>query len=314
MVIESNAENLDQDALKLLESNQESQRMLHSLSKYGFQLSMIRECLELVNHEEILGKVWNYGLENCATIRQQRFHRLVQHVLTWFFSRCSRIIPIKTNHERAYFVDFVVPIFQFFHDQIRHLDFQWCVVYIQSRNTGLMDMQTWAKERVCYADGIGYNGQDEMILIESSSGGLNEDLDHTLGDSPKLLENLTAILNTHRGKYLYSDKATFKKLKILGIQSVKTSITLVSVSITDNGTFLYQTHRTTGIPTEMKQSFCLVSLFELLAFLLDACQEQDQVIMQLQKEHTGIIPVLKENTVKELVLQELTRLPILCWK
>lgn len=131
-----------------------------------------------------------------------------------------------------------------------------------------MDMQTWAKERVCYADGIGYNGQDEMILIESSSGGLNEDLDHTLGDSPKLLENLTAILNTHRGKYLYSDKATFKKLKILGIQSVKTSITLVSVSITDNGTFLYQTHRTTGIPTEMKQSFCLVSLFELLALLL----------------------------------------------
>lgn len=125
MVIESNAENLDQDTLKLLESNQESQRMLHSLSKYGFQLSMIRECLELVNHEEILGKVWNYGLENCATIRQQRFHRLVQHVLTWFFSRCSRIIPIKTNHERAYFVDFVVPIFQFFHDQIRHFDFQW---------------------------------------------------------------------------------------------------------------------------------------------------------------------------------------------
>lgn len=125
MVIENNAENLDQDALKLLESNQESQRMLHSLSKYGFQLSMIRECLELVNHEEIPGKVWNYGLENCATIRQQRFHRLIQHVLTWFSSRCSRIIPIKTNHERTYFVDFVVPIFQFFHDQIRHLDFQW---------------------------------------------------------------------------------------------------------------------------------------------------------------------------------------------
>jgi hypothetical protein len=108
----------------------------------------------------------------------------------------------------------------------------------------------------------------QTLLIESSSRGLNEDLDHTLDVSLKLLENLIAVLNMYRAKYLNSDKTTFKKLKVLGIQSVKRYITLLSVSIIDNGTYLYQAHRTNAIPTEMKQRYCLVSLFELLAFLL----------------------------------------------
>lgn len=60
-------------------------------------------------------------------------------------------------------------------------------------------MQTWAKDKHAFADGIGYTGQDERLLVEASSGGLEEDIDHTLGDSLKLLENLAAILSTHTG-------------------------------------------------------------------------------------------------------------------
>lgn len=89
-------------------------------------------------------------------------------------------------------------------------------------------MQTWTKDKIGYADGIGYTGQDERLLVEASSGGLEEDLDHTLGNSLKLLENLAAILNTYRAKYCNSDRATFSKLKVFGIQSVKTTITLTS--------------------------------------------------------------------------------------
>lgn len=129
-------------------------------------------------------------------------------------------------------------------------------------------MQTWAKDKIGYADGIGYTGQDERLLMEASSGGLEEDLNHTVGDSLKLLENLAAILNTYRAKYLNSNKTTFSKLKIFGIQSIKTTITLVSVSAPGDGKFLYHTPRTSQIPTTFDERHHLLSLFELLAYLV----------------------------------------------
>ncbi|KAI9259165.1 hypothetical protein EDC94DRAFT_497230, partial [Helicostylum pulchrum] len=174
----------------------------------------------------------------------------------------------RTNHERTFFVDFIVPIFQYFHDQVQYLQFQWCEVYIQSRSTGLIDMQTWAKDKNGYADGIGYTGQDERLLMETSSGGLEEDIDHTLGDSLKLLKNLAAILNTYRSKYLDSNKTTFSRLKVFGIQCIKTTITLISVSAPGDGKFLYHTPRTSQIPTTFDERHHLLSLFELLAYLL----------------------------------------------
>lgn len=143
-----------------------------------------------------------------------------------------------------------------------------CEVYIQSRSTGLIDMQTWAKDKNGYADGIGYTGQDERLLMEASSGGLEEDIDHTLGDSLKLLENLAAILNTYRSKYLDSNKTTFSRLKVFGIQCIKTTITLISVSAPGDGKILYHTPRTSQIPTTFDERHHLLSLFELLAYLL----------------------------------------------
>ncbi|CEP14138.1 hypothetical protein [Parasitella parasitica] len=102
-------------------------------------------------------------------------------------------------------------------------------------------MQTWARDKNGYADGIGYTGQDERLSMEASSGCLEEDIDHTFGDSLKLLENLAAILNTCRAKYLNSNKTTFSRLKVFGIQCVKTTVTLVSVSAPDDGKF-YTVH------------------------------------------------------------------------
>ncbi|KAI8380247.1 hypothetical protein BD560DRAFT_432111 [Blakeslea trispora] len=54
-------------------------------------------------------------------------------------------------------------------------------------STGLVDLETWIKDKGSYADGIGYTGQNERLLMEVSSAGLEENLDHTLGDSLKLL-------------------------------------------------------------------------------------------------------------------------------
>lgn len=104
--------------------------------------------------------------------------------------------------------------------------------------------------------------------METSSGGLEEDIDHTLGNSLKLLENLAAILNTYRAKYLNSNKTTFSRLKVFGIQCVKTTITLVSVSAPGDGKILYYAPRTSQIPTTFDERHHSLPLFELLAYLL----------------------------------------------
>ncbi|KAI8079346.1 hypothetical protein BDF21DRAFT_322260, partial [Thamnidium elegans] len=83
--------------------------------------------------------------------------------------------------------------------------------------------------------------------------GLEEDLVHTLGDSLKLLENLSAILNTYHVKYLNRNKTAFSRLKVFGIQCVKTAITLVSVSASGDGKFLYHMPRTSQIPTSFDE-------------------------------------------------------------
>ncbi|CAO3655332.1 unnamed protein product [Mucor fragilis] len=119
---------------------------------------------------------------------------------------------------------------------------------------------TWAKDKNGFANGIGYAGQDERLLVETFFGGM-EDLDHTLGDSLKLLENLAATLNTYCSKYLNSNKTTFSKLKVLDIQCIKTTITLVSVSAPGDGKLLYHTPRSSQIPTTFEERHHLLSLF-----------------------------------------------------
>lgn len=124
MAIEGNP-NLDEEDEAINQENKENQRTLRSLSKYSTQSSLIYECLALNSAQEIPYLVWTRALKTNNTINQQRFHQLVQHITTWFSSRCQRVIPIKTNHERTFFVDFVTPIFQYFHDQTQYLHFQW---------------------------------------------------------------------------------------------------------------------------------------------------------------------------------------------
>jgi hypothetical protein len=124
MAIECNPDIYEEDAA-LIQENQENQRTLRTLSQYAVQISLIRECLTLNHANEIPLLVWTRALEGNNTTNQQRFHRLVQHVTRWFSSRCERVTPVKTNHERTFFVDFIVPIFQYFHDQVQYLQFQW---------------------------------------------------------------------------------------------------------------------------------------------------------------------------------------------
>lgn len=124
VAIECNQIICEEDA-KIIQENLENQRKLQTLSQYAVQMSLIRECLALNHANEIPLLVWTRAVEGNNTTSQKRFHCLVQHITTWFSSRCQRMTPVRTNHERTFFVDFVVPVFQYFHDQVQYLQFQW---------------------------------------------------------------------------------------------------------------------------------------------------------------------------------------------
>ncbi|KAI7869252.1 hypothetical protein EV154DRAFT_607733 [Mucor mucedo] len=263
MAIESNQTIGEEDA-QIMQDNLDHQHKLKALSQYTVQMSLIRpcDCLALNNAHEIPLLVWMCALEGRKTTNQKRFDCLVQHITTWFSSRCKRMTP------HQYF----------------NISMTKSSIYNFNDKNG-------------YADGFGYTGQDERLLMEASSGGLEENVDHTLGEgvltmvyivltnfflfgqnvranvsfkpinSLKLLENLAAILNTYRSKYLNSNKTTFSRLNVFGIQCIKTTITLMSVSAPGDGNILYQTPRTSQIPTTFDKRHHLLSLFELIMAL-----------------------------------------------
>lgn len=121
MAIECNPNICNEDA-ELVKIDQGNHRTLRTLTKYSVQVELIRDCLKVSYANPIPLLVWTRASDSSSTTGH---HYPVQHATTWLSSRCERITLIRTNHEGTFFVDFIVPIFQYFHDQIQYLQFQW---------------------------------------------------------------------------------------------------------------------------------------------------------------------------------------------
>lgn len=83
-----------------------------------------------------------------------------------------------------------------------------------------------------YADGIGYsttNGvvDEEWIVVECSSGGHEENIQHTYGDSLRLVKSLIGMLVLKAYKRSNASYKTFCKFKTIEIQCIKRTLTLV---------------------------------------------------------------------------------------
>ncbi|KAJ8651897.1 hypothetical protein O0I10_012542 [Lichtheimia ornata] len=93
----------------------------------------------------------------------------------------------------SFFIDRVVPILNYFADNVGIVCFEWGEKKILSRQAVTLSIMQCEGETPNYADGIGNATRagildDERILVECSSGGLEENLQHTYGDSLKILE------------------------------------------------------------------------------------------------------------------------------
>lgn len=125
--------------------------------------------------------------------------------LTWCKQR-----SILSNHERTYTVDRVAPIFNYFADSIGSIQFEWFVFsylilcsanlsmlyrwekLIASRKNTSFSSSTNSTSTANFAVDTGFL-DDERIIFEASSGGMDEDSSHIYGDSLKLIETMTSV-------------------------------------------------------------------------------------------------------------------------
>lgn len=103
-----------------------------------------------------------------------------------------------------------------------------------------------------YADGIGYSTtagvvDEERIMVECSSGGREENIEHIYDDILKLVKSLTAMFVLKAYKRSNVNYKTFCKFKTIGIQCIKRMLTLFVLSMNEQKKLVLEEKRSTNV-------------------------------------------------------------------
>lgn len=118
-----------------------------------------------------------------------------------------------------------------------------------------------------FADGIGRRDGSEVIVMESSGSYAKEDIDHSVGDTMKLIKMATSSLRSGILKYPNASIETAKGLAVFGVQCICDKITLTKYSLHDSRKWEVLELRSATILVTWNSRFSLVHVFELLATL-----------------------------------------------
>ncbi|KAI9281445.1 hypothetical protein BC943DRAFT_329921 [Umbelopsis sp. AD052] len=204
------------------------------------------------------------------------------------------------NHERTFWIESIVPIFKFFGRITDLVTFKWCETSTKSRAIATMAAGTVTSDTVRFVDGLGSSDYGETVVMESSSGPHVEDAVHTSSDTVKLLKSAIEMLKVHQREFMDADFATLSKRKILTVQTVRHTMTLSSVSLTDDDKkYKYIQLRWARVPSSWKERDDWLRMFEFLAHMMEILRAQKEVHVQLCKERSLRTPVRREDTVRK---------------
>lgn len=114
-----------------------------------------------------------------------------------------------------------------------------------------MNVSLWTSSALRYVDGLGYDIYgEEYLVIEASSNQQTEILQHMLDDTAKQIHSSMGLLQGIPNTYSNASFATMRKMKIFGIQCVRTSIALPQTSFDKDGKYMYEEIRSVRIPTK----------------------------------------------------------------
>ncbi|KAI9308597.1 hypothetical protein BJ944DRAFT_259969 [Cunninghamella echinulata] len=285
---------LDSTLHELIQKQQEEQSQLVTLKKnnpVGYEL--LNNALEqpLINLPYFLW-TFNYDsvlMETCEI----NFLNAIKFALTFYANNCTYEFKHHSKHERTFWIQYIVPIFEAFSKQTKIIYFNWCEKEV-NKSTALK-----------YVDGLGMDkNSNNIILMECSSGEKVADIQHPNDDACKQIHNLIGIFQSYLHQYSYSSITTMKKLKLFGIQSTESNITLTELCLNQANPIHYHYYfpRTAKIPLNYDERYRWFPLCELLSYLYINILNQQKVIHQLELESCGKITVEQNDTIKSLFL------------
>ncbi|KAG2218136.1 hypothetical protein INT45_000434, partial [Circinella minor] len=281
----------------ILKACHEDQRELRSFTKYPECLKNIRSALSCRNHHDFASFKFPDLNTNITSNKKNSFYRFAKYILWDYSSKCFRNPLSFTNHERTFFSVYIVPVFSHFENQYQDIHFEWCEVSMKSRKV----MQSTSSSN---ADGIGYATNtgimdDERVIFEASSGPRWEDVQHTYGDTLKNIEALTLIIFLKAYKFSNARFSTLTRYKSVCIHSIKRTLTLSVMSITDDKKFVFEEQRGATVPVGYQEHYYWYEILEFVARLQELLEEQDEVDNDLRSEHSD--PTIEEEeTIKHI--------------
>ncbi|CAO3659705.1 unnamed protein product [Rhizopus stolonifer] len=120
---------------------------------------------------------------------------------------------------------------------------------------------------------------DERVVFEASSGGANEDQNHTQGDTVKLIRILSSILVLKAYDLKNARFETFIKYIAISIQAIKRKITL-PILLMDKDKFVFEERCSATIPISYQERYNWLQVFELIADFEQLLKEQDEGLLR----------------------------------
>ncbi|KAJ3176024.1 hypothetical protein HDU87_005541 [Geranomyces variabilis] len=153
------------------------------------------------------------------------------------------------NHERSAWVDHVIGWFSPLR-LTKLVSWRWCEYSYDARIFSQQTKEGYAAASKKYGDALGRDPttQKERILMESSSGLDKEDLEHTIGDSLKLIENAVMGLRHEMAENKNASAASMTKRMVMTVQAVRDVLTLSYACIGADGKWEILEVRSAKIP------------------------------------------------------------------
>lgn len=225
--------------------------------------------------------------------------KCISLALTDFWGTCSQ--PGRLNHERAFFVDQVTPMFRYLGAQTK-LVFGRCEDAIIAHKQRQITPNVWLnKTATCFADGVGCMDDKEKIIMESSSSFQSEDIEHTLGDTMKLIGLMTSTLHMDICSNLDCSYEDILELSVLGVQVIKDRITLLKTIIDRDGD-KYQVLelRSAKIPTTWENRIELMNLYDVLVCCYYEIINQRALETKLMRQRSHVVHIGENQTVRAI--------------
>ncbi|KAI8140005.1 hypothetical protein BJV82DRAFT_234203 [Fennellomyces sp. T-0311] len=210
---------------------------------------------------------------------------------------------VSSNHERSFFVEYVLPGILALDKTSKLVPFFWCGYELQAVKEVSMEGYDLdlIKTPKRYVDALGkLTTMCEMdaVVVESSSGPISENVTHSIEDTLKIYECASASLKKEASKYKDASIKTFKQLRVFSIHVIMNEMTLSETMLKGAFTWRHVQLRSATITDKWDDRLKLVRYFELLARLVEGLRECAATEKKLDQQNLGVTR-FEGRTVRE---------------